>query len=272
MSKINLFGLLLFSLFFYSGCINGSRNGILVKTYDNYGNLITEQELTKDSIKNGFHKDYYPNGMIKELSFYKGGKKDSVDILYDSIGKMEFKYFNKNGQLDGSYFKFYDNGNVEYVLNFFEGKKNGPGSGYFPNGIIRNYYDYDGQGNLRFKINYNSNGEKESEDGHAIIDVQSNKESRSLQIGDTFIANLIMAIPPHEKRTLFIHLSQKNNSETLIDTINLKQSRIYSFRHYCNKEEHIIYRLVFQMQDSTTMDIDTSYAVMLKLSIGKKNT
>lgn len=269
MNRINSFVLLVFVSFFYAGCVNPSRAKILLKSYDHYGNLLTEQELTKDSVKDGFYKEYYSNGIVKLLCFYKAGKKDSVEILYDSIGKMEFKYFNKNGRLNGPYSKFYTNGNIEYTLNFTEGIKSGPSSSYFPNGPVKDYYDYDNEGNLRYKAQYKFNGEKEWEDGHAIIDVVSNKASSGLLIGDTFITNLIIAIPPHEKRTLFVHSSQTDSSEALVEAVNLYQSRSYLFKHYCNKEGRIIYRLVFQMQDSISNNIDTSYAVVLKLTIGK---
>jgi len=146
-------------LYFEAEYINGERNG-KCKLYDVQGKLQFEGEF-RNEMKNGkgkeydflghylpfegeylydqkrMGKEYYTNGIVKfegELLYDKpwNGKG------YDLKGKLIYKLINGNGKIK----EFDDEGRIEYIGEYKNGKRNGKGKEYDNNGRIKYEGEY----------------------------------------------------------------------------------------------------------------------------------
>ena len=74
---------------------------------------------------NGYNKFYYDNGKVSSEGTMRDGKPDGYWKTYAETGKIKSEGNRKNYELD-SVWKFYDGlGNLAFVFNYSQGKKNG---------------------------------------------------------------------------------------------------------------------------------------------------
>src|SRR5258708_4571673 len=90
----------------YENYIHNNQKIIVRKIYDKTGDLITEEQLNSDSIRNGVYKNYEA-GKNMCIGYFTKGKKDSTWL-----------YFNYTGD-------------ILKKENWFEGKKFGEQIEYF---------------------------------------------------------------------------------------------------------------------------------------------
>lgn len=95
---------------------NALRQGISI-LYSNPKNNILRETIYKDNKKDGIERGYFPNGSLKYIGKYNMGTQDSTWVW------------------------FYDNGNVEKINNWSNGKAFGDSYGYTKEGII-DYHNY----------------------------------------------------------------------------------------------------------------------------------
>ena len=69
-------------------------------------------ELYPDKLFNGEHLIHYPNGSIKEILFYKKGKKEGMRETFHENGQLFEKETYKNGNLEEIFEGYYDNGSL----------------------------------------------------------------------------------------------------------------------------------------------------------------
>jgi antitoxin component YwqK of YwqJK toxin-antitoxin module len=89
------------------------------KTYDNKGDIISEEILDKDSLRNGFYKEY-TRGKIKDSGNYVNGKKEGLWFHWNLAGDLikienwlsdkrfgqEFEYYSKTSKKKSSLYKY----------------------------------------------------------------------------------------------------------------------------------------------------------------------
>ena len=149
MTYINLILTSLISFSIFSACnskgtsfekknING-KIFIVKKKYDKKGNINSEELLDKDSIRNGYYKEYIV-GNLKDSGNYNNGKKDGLWYHWDLAGdliKIE-NWF--SGKQFGEEIEYYSKTTIEknklYKYSFYniEGQK-----------IFESKFDLDGK-------------------------------------------------------------------------------------------------------------------------------
>lgn len=104
---------------------------------------------------------YYTAGKVKEINYFKDGKRDGESISYYSVvdldakkddkkntetslqyGKIQGKENHKNGIQDGEFVWYYENGNICAKGNYKNGNLDGDSITYSENGDIVSKFTY----------------------------------------------------------------------------------------------------------------------------------
>jgi len=109
------------------------------KTYDKKGNILTEELLDKDSVRNGFYKEYI-EGRVKDSGNYINGKKEGVWSHMDITGDLIKTENWFSGRQFGEEIEYYSmppkEGDKIYKYSFYnvDGQK-----------IFESKFDFDGK-------------------------------------------------------------------------------------------------------------------------------
>lgn len=96
-------------------------------------------KISGDRIKSrdeGVRRTWYQNGNPQCICFYRNGKRDSVQLIHDSLGRLELRADYKAGKPHGR-FTYYDSlGRVSQTEQYVDGKQEGLAVYYHPDGKI----------------------------------------------------------------------------------------------------------------------------------------
>ncbi len=190
--------------YFTSGCLAKKYyvNGQMQKsgTYEEYYEKCNILKLSCNYLNNekeGEQREYYDNGELKTIGYYKNSKLDSIARWYYQNGKVRGEFFRLNGSLFGIQKEYYETGELKYL--------------YFMKNDSEQLFAFD----------FNEQGK---------IIAQSNKLLYGIYEKDTLLtidtAKLVFytIVPPNYKISLKIVEKQKNkyyHSEVAeFDTIN----------------------------------------------------
>jgi len=111
-----------------------------------YASLDEYEE--KNTIKDGYWKEYFTKGKLKEEGKYVNNQKDGRWVSYYINGKKKQIMFYENGVVNGKVRIYYDNGNVseEGVWNGKDKVWTGEYKYYFENGNPSYLWNYDENG------------------------------------------------------------------------------------------------------------------------------
>jgi hypothetical protein len=133
---------LIILIFILCSCEQSQEN--IVREYYYDGSLRFEYQINKDSIMDGFFKEYYPEGSIRSIIYYENGNTDSIATFY------------------------YENGSIEKTLNFCNDTLLGSQIRFYPNNKIKQYSVIDGFGECFFVLKYDSIGNQIKREGGII--------------------------------------------------------------------------------------------------------
>lgn len=77
-----------------------------------YNEKISEEFEVKSGLLNGFHKNYYPEGVISKVKNYKDGVLNGESIFYTKEGVIFKKGSYKNGKLNGDLTSYNEEGKI----------------------------------------------------------------------------------------------------------------------------------------------------------------
>jgi hypothetical protein len=85
------------------------------------GNLVVREReylrVSRDSIiPNGYQKDYYPNGKLKILAFWRLGVQDSICISYAEKGNKLSESYMSDGIFVGPQREYYNDGKIKSIV------------------------------------------------------------------------------------------------------------------------------------------------------------
>jgi hypothetical protein len=120
---------LLVSTYILNGCHSNNTNPV------NSSNTPPPKDTAKPhgvspqpadtSIKDGVLIKRYPNGVIKERSYYVAGRRQGECQSFHPNGKLQSDDFFVGGLIDGATTVYYDNGQKEYEGTCTKGKPSG---------------------------------------------------------------------------------------------------------------------------------------------------
>lgn len=105
-------------------CLQSCNSFELKREYDNIGRLRSEIEYM-DGKKNGRMILYYPDGKIKEISYFKNDTLDGLQTTFFKDGNIADIISYKKGIKDGKYLGYYTNGNIHQEGSYKNGKRTG---------------------------------------------------------------------------------------------------------------------------------------------------
>lgn len=146
---------------------NGVREGSWKGWYENGQKKYVLQY--QDNLKHGLYTAWSPSGRLtKDIEYNKGVSVSEYLVEYEGESYTEIN--RRNGELSGSWIKWYSNGKKHEEGVYKYGKKGGTWTGWFKNGIKKyqgkyidgtldgSYIEYDNKGNLIKNIIYSGGG------------------------------------------------------------------------------------------------------------------
>ena len=138
----------------------GKKSGYYLKYKRDrsYGLYIWSRELYANDMRQGTAYLYYPNGSVRQSIPYIEGKKQGLSREYDEEGNIITLYeynndflvsrerinrFDENGDKQGPWKEFYDNGNIKKEMTFRNGLLHGYYKEYNERGILTSTMLYD---------------------------------------------------------------------------------------------------------------------------------
>ncbi len=118
---------------------NDKKHGQQV-TYNNYYDII-EKTNFKHGVLEGKHIKF-EHGKCVENYIYKQGLPTGIKHAYDDNGNLDFIVEYLDGKNNGIYKRFFFNGQVAYIGNYERGKLHGGLTEYYPNGRIKILENY----------------------------------------------------------------------------------------------------------------------------------
>jgi antitoxin component YwqK of YwqJK toxin-antitoxin module len=96
--------------------VNNQIEGEMTEYYPKTGQILVKRQFKK-GIQTGRTLLFYPDGKLKEVQYYEGGKKQKGDTIFYSNGKPQFLVTFKDGKMDGYMRKWTEDGTL-----FFEAR------------------------------------------------------------------------------------------------------------------------------------------------------
>ncbi len=138
--RSNNFYVYIFGDFDYNSTLNILTGS--VKYYDLSGRKYSEGNYDNDGKQTGKWKYYYPNGNLKEISYFDKGEYIDSSYVYLDNGLLRFATFYKNYKLNGDA-NIYTNGILDYITTFTDGEiKNGKYRYFYPIGTLKSEYPF----------------------------------------------------------------------------------------------------------------------------------
>ncbi|MEM1408036.1 MAG: toxin-antitoxin system YwqK family antitoxin [Bacteroidota bacterium] len=123
--------------------LNGQKHGTWTAYHNN--DLVKSITTYLNGVKQGTHIEIDDRGQLLLKAYYHNGEYDGSYLAYKRTKVVERRFY-KDGKLEGTLNKYYDNGNIMEESIYQNGKLNGVAKWYDQEGNVTLEYEYqDGQ-------------------------------------------------------------------------------------------------------------------------------
>jgi antitoxin component YwqK of YwqJK toxin-antitoxin module len=122
--------------------IYACNNRLEKKGYYDTGELEVHCELINDSTLDGFYKEFYKSGALKEEVNYLNDKEEGDRIFYHENGMVKSISHYSKGILNGTLKEYSEGGTLLTEGVFRDGLQHGTIKLYYPNGQLKKKVDY----------------------------------------------------------------------------------------------------------------------------------
>lgn len=228
----------------------------MIVTKDSNGVIISKINYINDSIRDGLTRLYFDNGVIGDEINYKNGLKEGWWLHFYQNSTLQSKRMYKGGIQDGPAYFYYEDGKLEHKEFWYQGQVFGGSYWYYKNGLLENYTSFDFEGNKRYKVEYDSVGNKTRDEGKLIGQVASNsvydkkkKVADSILANELFYGHVSVANPPYTIVKVFMGGVYGNR---MTDSIELPIiNYLASFKRIYTKKGRHPLLFIGEMRDTT---------------------
>lgn len=118
------------------------EDGHIVRIQRQYGKPPEECRVEKDGVLDGQCHHYYPDGTLKQESFYKHGRIHGRSTFFSKKGAVLSKSYYKHGKQEGESRWFYLSGALYAIQRYHKGKLHGRQEYYYENGNPKTQMQY----------------------------------------------------------------------------------------------------------------------------------
>ena len=181
----------IFSFIFFS-CTSNNKE----ITYHKNGKKAVEIIYLNPNDTNIYIKiQYYSDGKLKDSVKLVHGKYDGIRKIYDNIDHKYYFSTHLNGSATGATESYYENGKLYYKGQFKNGKAVGPYFYYYEDGHLETFTFYSNVGGPTYRRSYDRNGKLIKSEGGALVQYRCSTDA--IQLGNPFIGEIDLAIPPN---------------------------------------------------------------------------
>lgn len=164
--------------------------------------------------------DYYPNGMIKEITNYRNDVKNGIYRKFYPDGWLEYQVNYKNGYESGGYIDYYENGTVRAEGFKLKGVFFGESYSYYPSGKMESWTFGNGEC-ISYARTYDTLGNIIKEKGDPIfIAYNQDGDSFSISQGDTLKVDVRFAQFKNWKEKLILE-EMYNNKVKIVKSFDI---------------------------------------------------
>lgn len=231
--------LFLFLLNHLYGCRSVQNEDVKTELYKN-GVVKREFQITKDTIKHGYYREYFPNGNLKIVATFF------------------------NSKLDSTYLTFYSNGAFAEKLNYSEGFLFGEQRFYFPNGLLSQYSVVDGFEDVIYVKRWDNKGNIIKDEGVAISpNVYCDKcENSTVRKGEVVTFEGMVSHPPNTNAKVVLGDIISNHA-TNRTPLKIQDNNVIRFQKEFTEIGQYLFFIVCEISD-------TNGIVILSDSVSKK--
>jgi antitoxin component YwqK of YwqJK toxin-antitoxin module len=120
------------------GLVENNLEQSVWKKYRNEDGTLRQIIEMKDGFEHGKRENYWPNGRLKDVSYWDKGKQIGEGIMYYKNGNVKLKNVVKKGQVHGLMEKYYSDGTLKSTGNYWYGALKDSSKKYYENGILKN--------------------------------------------------------------------------------------------------------------------------------------
>lgn len=157
----------------------GIKNGFL-REYDPQGNLTVEENYL-DGKLNGPRKVFAENGQVLAEENYVMGEYEGLHRSFDDSGNLSMQGYYSDGAMNGKWLVYYPDGSVKTEISFHNNDTDGPVRQWYPDGTpeLSGFYAPGGDftGDL---IRYDASGDLER-----VLDCDPNRGCRTYWTPDS---------------------------------------------------------------------------------------
>jgi antitoxin component YwqK of YwqJK toxin-antitoxin module len=164
----------------------------IVKLFDNEKKLVKEYELNKLDQFDGYYKEFYHNGGIKNFYNYSKGSLHGIQKRFYENGNLNSVSYFINSQIDSIQKWFYQNGRLKSELFWLDGKQFGIQKQYTESGYLDNIYFMIGDSSKSLDISFDTAGNIVQLEGKLLNCVYADNK---INIGDTLQMVCYATIP-----------------------------------------------------------------------------
>ena len=99
--------------------VEGKIDGEMLDYYPQTGAVQSKRQFEK-GVQVGRTELFYPDGKLKEVQYYQGGKKQRGDTIFYPNGKPQFLITFKNGKMDGPMRRWEEDGTLFFEAHYVQ--------------------------------------------------------------------------------------------------------------------------------------------------------
>jgi hypothetical protein len=182
-------------------------------------NVLSYRMVNTDTVLEGTQKYYWQNGRIRDAINFLDGVKNGLSLHYDSLGILRNKSFYKNGKEDSISSYYSPNSRLSAETFFIEGVKVFT-KGTFADSVLPSYEFYRSDGYVQYVVLFDSAGNKVYENGFIFgdsIQSENNLNLDSLRINSTVKAKILTTKLPGYTSIILLDYFDNLNRKAKID-------------------------------------------------------
>lgn len=230
-----------------------------VESYSLVGGKTIKEKyyLLNDSLYHKERKMYDDEeNLLMIIEYERGDRHGSLRKFYPKSGKLRILENYTNHVLTDTVRMYYETGELERTIPIWKGQKQGIALNYFKNGKIKAYIHFSNN-EVKYRVDYNSDGSILKEGGTAIPIVYINKIE--LDLYEELVIDYQIYSPPHANSDFYVGWTESNKKSIQTwSKVDLETDNYFMYKnHFKEVGSYIVGAYVISNAvDTTAMSKD----------------
>ncbi len=190
-----------------------SKEKDVVQIFDSANHLSARFKVNELGKRNGWYMEYYPTGKTKLLLNYSNDFLEGEQKNFYENGSLKSISYYKHGNIDSIQRWYYPSGELKAEYNRILGSRFGAQKEYYQNGVLENVYFMSNCDTcMTSELIFDSSGTLKSKKGNLIYTVS---DSKRIKVGGRFRMVSYILTPPSFKFNFDVAIEHRSHSNKL---------------------------------------------------------